>query len=97
MSESFTSLPLDRTKETDLREWLGRSGCEILKTVVKSKIREAQEEALKKAMNSNGFENYTGAANSALGKAIRYKEFLDVLDELKNQTNPFTVLKPANQ
>jgi len=92
----FRPVVLENESEMRLRHWFKAPEYKILLQVIEAKITEHQTAALKAAMDSKRFEKYNDAANDDLSKAIRLKDCLDVLDELKNQKDPFQLFKPVN-
>lgn len=91
----FRQENLENAKETDLRNWMNKPEFSLLVAVVESKMIVKECEALAKATGSKKFPNYTDAANTELVEAIRYREFLEVLKEVRESKEPFKLAKPS--
>lgn len=92
----FRQENLENDKERDLRNWMNKPEFHLLVAVVESKMLLKELDALTKATGSKQFPDYKDKANIELGEAIRYREFLEVLKEVKDSKEPFKLAKPTN-
>lgn len=87
---------LTSESEIKVRKLLNSSEFAILLTVIESQQTMHQQAAIEKAMDSKVFEKYNSLANGELEKAIRMKDCLDVLKELKARQDPLQIVKPES-
>jgi hypothetical protein len=92
----FRPVVLEKENEVKLRHFFRTPEYKFLVQIIDALALEQEIEALKAALNLKQFENYSSSANSALGNAIRFRDCLKVLDEVKNHTDPYKLLKPVN-
>lgn len=85
------SLPLDTAKK--LRDWLRKPEGQTLRTVIESKLRLAQEDALRDGMKADGANAYGDKATLDLAKASRYAVALNVIEEIALPETPLETLK----
>ena len=83
---------LDSEKEKQLRAWLERPEYNILIEVASSMGKKHLVESTKVALTTKSFPQKVDIANSDLEKAIRFKDFIDVLEELKQSRDRFRLL-----
>lgn len=84
---TLTPLPAERDRE--LRLWLGKPEVELLKKVALAKEQKYECEALKEAVQSKEFPDKMAAANATFTRAHRYSNFLQVLNEIIEQRDPY--------
>lgn len=89
------SEPIVPAEDTDLRQWLGKSGAQIMQKVIEGKMIAAQLKHLEDAMQSSQYPLKLDASSEALRTAIRYQTFLEVWKELNDQPvdTPFETVK----
>jgi hypothetical protein len=92
----FTTENLENSKETDLRNWFNKPEFQTLMAVVGSKATIHEQAALEKALQAKKFPDKLDSANTELVEAIRYREFLEVIGQLKDSKEPFQIVKSTN-
>ena len=92
----FTQQPLTQTQDASLKLWLNKGEQSLLRDVIESRIRMHQAVAANAALDSLKYEAKEADYREAIREAARLKGFLDVLDEIKDQTEPFVLFKLKN-
>ena len=93
MTLDFIETPLEEGLQNSVVSLFKRSDFKTLKRVIETKGKKLTVTAANKALGSGTFPNYTDSANNELKSAIRYQTALDVLKELEEQNERFTVAK----
>lgn len=95
---TITYEDLTTKQDTDFRRWLGGADRVLLEKIVKGKLQQAQVTASNEILEAkDGNSNYFESANITLLKAFKYKQFLEVLEEIvalpPDQNHKLTHLK----
>lgn len=77
-----TRTTLNDHESEALRLWFGKTQCEHLREIVRSKVRENLMLASNIAMDSSPVNSYLEGAAVKLREAQRYQTFLTVLEEI---------------
>lgn len=93
----FRQEPLETDRERKLRHWMNQPELQSLVSIAESLQIIHETEALKKALESGKFGDKIDSANQDLKNAIRYKEFLAVLNEIRSNKEPFQLTKPTTK
>ena len=93
MNLDFTETPLEDGLQNGVVTLFKRTEFKILKRIIETKGKKSAVDAANKALGSGKFPNFTDAANATLQEAIRYQAALEVLTELEDQKEKFTVSK----
>lgn len=84
---------LPAEKDQALRLWLARGESDTLRRVVMSMMQRYECDGLKEVVESKDYPDKLLAANASFQRAQRYNAFLQVLDEVLNQKERYTVAK----
>ena len=93
MKLDLNETPLEDGLQNSVVTLFKRPEFKTLKRIIETKGKKSAVDAANKALESAKFPNYTDAANSELIAAIRYQTALEVLTELEEQKEKFTVAK----
>ena len=78
----------------DLQLWLGKGECKTLERVIESKVRQHMAEVANAALLAvSGAPLKMNLADEHLREAARYRDFLKILQSVKDQSETFTVNK----
>ncbi len=83
---------MEAGRETALRSWLERPEYQHLVIVAQSLAKRHLVKSAETALQTKQYSAKEDAAQSDLEKAIRYKDFLEVLEEIKQSREKFPVL-----
>lgn len=75
-----------------LRTMLASKPCTTLRTVVTAKVKENLAQAAEEALATEPHNAFGDKADGFIKKAKRYQAFLDVLTEVVEQKDPFSVI-----
>jgi hypothetical protein len=92
----FVKEPLESGNAGRLQAWLAREEKHLLVRVAESLMKMAAAEALNKAVESVDNPGAATLATDNFVKANRYRQFLEVLDEIQRQpiaTIPYMIVK----
>jgi hypothetical protein len=87
----FSTTTFSDAEEKKLREHIGAKS-DTLRSVVRSKVREHLIEASNTAMTIESTNAFSEKAQAQLNRAKRYQTFLEVLEELVEQKEAFSVI-----
>jgi len=87
-----TVIELDAEKEKRLRAWLDKPEFEILLEVAGSLGKKHLVDSTVTALTTKAYPQKVEIANSDLEKAIKYKDFIDVIKELKQSRDRFRLI-----
>jgi len=93
MTLDYTETPLEDGLQSAVVSLFKRSDFKTLKAIISTEGKKKAVSAANKALESGKFPNYTDAANEELKAAIRYQTALDVLKELEDRKEKFTLAK----
>lgn len=88
-----TPEPLTIKQQAELKAFLSKGEFQILQRVIEAKAKTCGVAMLSEAVISKDFENKIHASNDNLRKTQRYVTCLEVLKEIKDQTDPYTAVK----
>lgn len=84
---------LAQPRAEQLGAYLKRPELQTLKDVVRAQVQRYQAAALQDALNASPGNLKMESGNANLQKAQRYHHFLEVLDEILNQSKPYEIAK----
>ena len=93
MTIEFPETPLEDGLQNSVVTLFKRTEFKTLKRIIETEGKKKACAALNRALGSGSFPNYTDAANEELKAAIRYQTALDVLKELEDRKEKFTVIR----
>lgn len=85
--------PLLQQRAEQLGAYLKRPELQTLKDVVRAQVQRYQASALQDVLSASSGNLKMESGNANLQKAQRYHHFLEVLDELLNQSKPYEIAK----
>lgn len=80
---------LTKKEEDEFRSWLGHNACTTLIKIVRSRMKASAAKALQSACGAAHAPLKLDAANVDLAEAQRCESFLVILEEIRNQEQPF--------
>lgn len=80
-------------QERELRSWLGKSSRQTLIRVADSQLKRHQADALRDMVAMSVWEAKQASAEASIKKAQRYQTFIDVLNEIADQKEHYTIAK----
>lgn len=79
--------------DQSLRAWMDKGEAQTLRRIVKAKVQRAQCAGLNDAMKVEKFDGMAISVSENMRIAQRYQTFLDVLEELSTQKEPFSIVR----
>jgi hypothetical protein len=92
MNIELNETPLEKGLQDSVVNLFRRSDFKTLERIIEAEAKKSAFAATNKALESGKFPNYTDAANAELAIAIRYQTALEVLQELKQRKETFTLI-----
>lgn len=85
--------PLNTEEERGLRLWLAKPEFGTLVKVAESAMKNLAAQALEDAVKSESHLLKIEAANQRLREAARYRTFLEILNEFRDNEQPLLITK----
>jgi hypothetical protein len=92
MKLEFNETPLEAGLQNAVVNLFKRTEFKTLRRIIETEGKKKAIAAANKALESNKFPNYTDSANEELRAAIEYQTALQVLQELEDRKEIFTVI-----
>ena len=88
--------PLEEQRARAMQTWMARPESKTLELVVKSMSSQLELEYLKASVETKRFDNKAGQAEKLLQDIVRMRDFLEMYQKIREQTEPFKIAVMAN-
>lgn len=86
--------PLPEPDQIAVRDWLGRGAAQLVVRIVEGKAKKLLSDAVTTGINdTEKFPNCEIVSTESMKEARRYRVFLEVLQEITTQAEPYTIAK----